>query len=194
MLSTDLTINVDKLKGSPLLKLVGTWEGDSGIDIAPKPDIDENNPYYETLTIEPVDINIENAEEQELLAVMYTQIVREKSNDKVSHSETGYWIWDKNENTIMNSFCIPRGVSVLAGGTVEASNNELTLNVSVKENDTKWGIVQSPFMLKKAKTLSFSRVFKISNNKLSYSQEMVLDIYGKTKFSHTDENTLYKKV
>ncbi len=44
-------------------------------------------------------------------------------------------------------------------------------------------------MLKKAKTLSFKRVFKISDNTLSYSQEMVLDIYGKT-FTHKDENIL----
>ena len=183
---------MNKLTGSPLSKMVGTWKGDMGIDIAPKPEIDENNPYYETLTIEPVDINIENAEEQELLAVMYTQIVREKSNDKVSHSETGYWIWDKKENIIMNSFCIPRGVSVLAGGEVKLTNNELQFNVSVKENDTKWGIVQSPFMLKKAKTLSFKREFKISGNKLTYSQETMLDIYGKV-FSHTDANILHRK-
>lgn len=176
---------------NPLVKLIGTWKGEMGVDIAPKPETDENNPYYEILIIEPVDIEIENAEEQELLAVRYNQVVREKSNDKVSHSETGYWIWDKNENTIMNSFSIPRGVSVLAGGKIESINNELQLSVSVEENDTKWGIIQSPFMLKKAKTLSFKRKFTISNNKLIYSQEMVLDIYGKI-FSHTDENTLTK--
>jgi len=176
---------------SPLAKLIGTWKGDMGVDIAPKPETDENNPYYEILIIEPVDIQIENAEEQELLAVRYNQVVREKSNDKVSHSETGYWIWDENENTIMNSFSIPRGVSVLAGGEIKLINNELKLCVSVKENDTKWGIIQSPFMLKKAKTLSFTREFIISDNKLKYSQEMVLDIYGKI-FSHTDENTLSK--
>jgi len=176
---------------SPLAKLIGTWKGEMGMDIAPKPEVDENNPYYEILTIEPVDIEIENAEEQELLAVRYNQVIREKSNDKVSHSETGYWIWDKNENIIMNSFSIPRGVSVLAGGKIELNNNELELSVSVEENDTKWGIIQSPFMLKKAKTLSFTRKFIISKNKLEYAQETVLDIYGKI-FSHTDENTLYK--
>ena len=162
-----------------------------GVDIAPKPEVDENNPYYETLTIESVDNEIENAEEQELLAVRYNQVVREKSNNKVSHSETGYWIWDKNENSIMNSFSIPRGFSVLACGELELINNTLQLSVSVKEKDTKWGIIQSPFMLKKAKTLSFTREFTISNNKLVYTQEMVLDIYGKIS-SHTDENTLYK--
>jgi hypothetical protein len=89
----------------------------------------------------------------------------------------------------MNSFSIPRGISVLAGGEIKFVNNELQLNVSVKENDSKWGIIQSPFMLKKAKTLSFKRVFKISDNTLSYSQEMVLEIYGKT-FTHIDENIL----
>jgi len=176
---------------SPLNKLIGTWKGDSGVDLAPKPEIDENNPYYEILTIEPVDIEIENAEEQELDAVRYHQIVREKSNDKVSHSETGYWIWDKNENTIMNSFSIPRGVCVLAGGKVNIQDNELILNVSAEENDSKWGIIQSPFMQKKARSLSFKREFKIVGNTLSYSQETVLDIYGKI-FNHTDINVLTK--
>lgn len=174
---------------SPLAKLIGTWKGDKGIDLAPKPELDESNPYYETLTIEPVDIEIENAEEQELLAVRYNQIVREKANDEVSHSETGYWIWDKNEHTIMNSFSIPRGMSVLAGGEIKLTDKELQIRVAVKENDPKWGMVQSPFMLKKAKTLSFSREFIVSGDTLKYSQEMVLDIYGKT-FSHIDKNTL----
>ncbi|QVY66180.1 heme-binding beta-barrel domain-containing protein [Polaribacter sp. Q13] len=176
---------------NPLVKLIGVWKGAEGIDLAPKPDEDENNPYYEVLTIEPVDLEIENAEEQELVSVRYHQIVREKANNKVSHSETGYWIWDKNEHTIMNSFSITRGVSVLAGGEATEVNNELKLSVAVLENDTKWGIVQSPFMLKKAKTLSFKRTFTVIDNKLSYTQETLLDIYGKT-FSHTDVNTLYR--
>ena len=180
---------MNKIEKNPLKRLIGTWKGDLGVDLAPKPDVDENNPYYEVLTIEPVDIEIENAEEQELTAVRYHQIVREKANNKVSHSETGYWIWDKNEKIIMNSFSIPRGVSVLAGGKIELIDNELTISVSVEENDSKWGIVQSPFMHKKAKTLSFKREFKVVNNKLTYSQTMVLDIYGKI-FDHIDENTL----
>lgn len=176
---------------NPLVKLIGTWQGKMGVDIAPKPDEDENNPYYETLIIEPVDSEIENAEEQELLAVRYHQVIREIANDKISHSETGYWLWDKNENTIMNSFSIPRGVAVLAGGKATIENNKLKLNVAVTENDTKWGIVQSPFMLKKAKTLAFKREFILLNNQLSYTQEMLLDIYGKT-FAHTDANVLTK--
>ncbi len=183
---------MNKLKENPLAKLVGTWKGNTGIDLAPKPNEDENNPYYETLTIKPVDIAIENAEEQELIAVEYNQVVREKSNDKVSHSETGHWIWDKNNNTILNSFSIPRGVCVLATGEFESTDNQLTLSVFTDKNDSNGGIVQSAFMQKKAMTKSFKRVFKIKDNTLHYTQETVIDIYGKI-FSHIDENTLTKE-
>jgi len=181
-------------RSSPLTGLIGIWKGDKGIDLAPKPEEDENNPYYETLTIEPVDIEIENAEEQELTAVRYHQIVREKANDEVSHSETGYWIWDNNEDTIMCAFSIPRGVSLLAGGSyIKADNDKLVFNVKAELNDPNWGIVQSPFMEKKAKTLAFTREFRLSGNTLIYSQESSLDIYGKL-FSHTDDNTLTRVV
>lgn len=183
---------MNKLKTNPLAKLIGVWKGNTGIDLAPKPTEDENNPYYEILTIKPVDIAIENAEEQELTAVEYHQVVREKSNDKVSHSETGHWIWDKDNNMIMNGFSIPRGVCVLASGDFKATDNQLTLNVFADGNDANGGIVQSAFMQKKANTKSFKRTFEIKGNTLSYTQETVVDIYGKV-FSHIDENVLTKE-
>ncbi|KGL63802.1 hypothetical protein PHEL85_0843 [Polaribacter sp. Hel1_85] len=92
----------------------------------------------------------------------------------------------------MNSFSILRGVNILAGGEVSLTNNELKLTVAVSENDPKQGIVQSPFVLQKVKTVSFKRAFKLANNKLSYTQEMVLVIYSKT-FAHTDKNTFTKE-
>jgi len=183
---------MNKLKKNPLSKLIGTWKGNTGIDLAPKPTEDENNPYYEVLTIKPVDIAIENAEEQELTAVEYHQLVREKSNDKVSHSETGHWIWDKDNNMIMNGFSIPRGVCVLASGDFTEIDNQVTLSVFADENNSDGGIVQSAFMQKKATTKSFKRTFKINGNTLSYTQETVVDIYGKV-FSHIDENVLTKE-
>jgi len=182
----------DAIKENPLKELLGVWEGDKGVDLAPKPDEDENNPYYETLTFEAVDIDIENAEEQELRAIRYNQIVREKANDKVSHDETGFWIWDNEKNTIMCAFSIPRGVSLLCGGGFEKLHKgETVFKVSAELNHSNWGIVQSPFMLQKAKTTSFKREVKVVNNTLSYSQETVVEIYGK-EFNHKDSNTLTK--
>lgn len=180
----------EEVKRNPLLGLIGVWEGNKGVDLAPKPEEDENNPYYETLTIEAVDSAIENAEEQELVSVRYHQVVREISNDTISHSETGYWIWDKKENAIMCAFSIPRGVSVLAGGTAIGNANEgIIFEVASAHDDPDWGIAQSPFMKKKAKTLAFTREFTLNGNTLSYTQEMTLDIYGKI-FNHKDTNTL----
>ncbi|MGL1889808.1 MAG: heme-binding beta-barrel domain-containing protein [Reichenbachiella sp.] len=183
----------NEMNKNPLVGLLGTWEGNKGMDVAPKPDEDENNPYYETLIIEPVDIAIENAESQELTAVKYHQVVREISNDKISHSETGYWIWDNNENTIMCAFAIPRGVSVLAGGDFKSDEGDTVFSVAAQADSEDWGIVQSPFMKKRAKTLAFTREFTVSGNTLSYTQETTVDIYGKKKFAHIDENTLTKK-
>lgn len=174
---------------NPLLGLIGTWEGDKGVDLAPKPEEDENNPYYETLVIEPVDIDIENAEEQELLAVRYTQTVREKANDKVSHSEAGFWIWEVNTERVMCSFSIPRGLSLIAGGKYKASGNLVTFNVEANQGDPNYGIVQSPFLEKKATTKGFKREFVLESDTLSYIQETSLDIYGKD-FNHKDINTL----
>lgn len=177
---------------NPLLGLIGTWQGNKGIDLAPKPEEDENNPYYETLIIESIDGDLENAEEEELSAVRYSQVVREISNDKVSHTETGFWIWNKNENTIMCTLSIPRGLSLVAGGEIKTTaNNELVFNVSAQADNSEWGIVQSPFLKKKAKTLDFKREMILSGNTLSYTQEMTLDIYSKT-FDHIDKNTLTK--
>ncbi len=177
---------------NPLLKLIGTWKGNQGVDLAPKPVEDENNPYYEELIIELVDSTIENAEEQALTAVRYHQVVREKSNDKISHSEVGYWLWDEKNKQVMNSFTIPRGVCVLAIGEVVANNDELVFSVLANSDKSSGTIAQSDFMKSKAKTLSFKREFKIVGNTLSYTQETVIDIYGKV-FDHIDKNELTKQ-
>ena len=50
-------MNAENNKRSPLNRLIGVWKGDKGIDLAPKPEIDESNPYYETIVFEAVDID-----------------------------------------------------------------------------------------------------------------------------------------
>jgi len=92
----------------------------------------------------------------------------------------------------MCAFSIPRGVSLIAGGGYKkAENGEIMFNVTTEADDPDWGIIQSSFMKRKAKTLSFNRKMTILGNTLSYYQETALDIYGK-KFNHQDSNTLTK--
>ena len=108
-------MNDTEVDYGPLVELVGVWQGDKGMDIAPEPDGTEENPYYETITF-TAGGDLSNAESQVLSNLHYRRIVRRKSNDEIFHDQTGYWIWDARENVIMHSFVIPRAVGVLAGG------------------------------------------------------------------------------
>lgn len=178
----------------PLTKLIGTWKGDKGTDIAPEPDGEENNPYYETITFSAIG-DVENAESQLLAAIHYRQIVQRKSNDEVFHDETGYWMWDAANHTIMHSLTIPRAVCVLAGGAHSGrpeTDGSFLLDVVAGIDDTDWSIVQSPFMQKNARTTAFHHRITVGEKTLHYRETTIVDIYGRT-FEHTDENTLTRQ-
>ena len=174
----------------PLTVLIGTWRGDKGLDVAPDPDGKEENHYYESLVFEGIG-EVENAESQSLMAVRYQQRVWRADDDKAIHHQLGYWLWDSQSGAVMNSFTIPRGVCVLAGGSAEftASSQKLVLKVKAKAGDEQWGILQSPFMQKNAQTKEFSQTLSIEKDRLSYSQTSLVDIYGRV-FEHTDQSAL----
>jgi hypothetical protein len=164
------------------------------MDIAPEPDGAEENPFYETISFTGIG-DVTNAEDQVLAAIRYQQIVSRKSNDKVFHDQTGYWMWDARDGVVMQSIVIPRAVCVIAGGTFSGSTESGTpirLEVSAKEGDADWGVIQSPFMRDKARTLEFRHRLCVEGGTLSYAETTVLDIYGR-KFDHTDENELTRQ-
>ncbi len=175
----------------PLKELIGVWKGDKGLDVAPDPDGDEENPYYETITYTAIG-DLTNAESQVLSALHYRQIVHRKSNKEVFHDETGYWMWDPKTELIMHSLVIPRAVCVLAGGhytgTKDTEGNVI-IEVSAGLDDKSWKIIQSPFMLEKARTTEFRHKITVGNGKQTYSETTIVDIYGKV-FEHTDQNEL----
>jgi len=175
----------------PLKYLIGTWKGSKGIDLAPEPTGEETSKYYETIIFEKAG-DVTNAEAQTLAIVRYHLTVQQTLNNEVFHDQVGYWLWDKEKQTIMHSFTIPRAVSILAGGKFEAQNNDnnITFNVAAKQGED-WGILQSPFMSRNAKTIEFTQKLTINEQELSYTQTTVLVIYGRT-FNHTDNNTLKK--
>jgi hypothetical protein len=183
--------DADNINYGPLSGLIGVWHGDKGHDVAPEPDGIENNPYYETMTFTSIG-DVTNAESQVLAAIHYRQIVQRKSDDKVFHDETGYWMWDETAGTIIHSLTIPRAVSVLAGGDHNGKREEdgnFVLEVSASLKSKDWQIIQSPFMRDNAQTTEFHHRITVGNGKLSYSETTIVEIYGKT-FEHADENEL----
>lgn len=185
------TIEVDY---GPLTKLIGVWKGDKGVDVAPIPDGTENNPYYETITY-TAGGSVTNAKTQVLSIVHYRQIVTRKSTNEVFHDETGYWLWDPREKVLMHSLVIPRAVCLLAGSNykeVKDENGNLIIEVEASLDNKDWGIIQSPFMRKNARTTSFHQKIIVGDEKMSYSETTMLDIYGR-EFEHTDDNELTRE-
>jgi len=184
-----MTANIDgsDVDFGPLTGLIGRWAGDKGSDVAPEPDGSEESPYYETIVFSAAG-DVENAESQELVAVHYHQIVSRKSNDEVFHNETGYWMWDAAQGVVMHSLTIPRAVCVLAGGTVK-NENPVVFEVAARLDGPDWGIIQSPFMKGKARTLEFRHKVTLDGDQLSYSETTIVEIYGRV-FEHTDQNEL----
>lgn len=184
-------ITSEDIDYGPLTGLIGMWAGDKGIDVAPEPDGEETNPYFETITFTAAG-DVTNAESQTLSAVHYRQVVQRKSNNKVFHDETGFWMWDAQTNTVMHSLVIPRAVGVLAGGTYNGETDaagRIVIKVAAKADDENWGIIQSPFMRDNASTNEFSQEVIVGNGKLFYAETTMVDIYGKL-FEHTDKNEL----
>jgi len=176
----------------PLACMLGTWTGDSGLDVAPEPDGDEHNPYYETIRFTAAG-DVTNAEEQTLAVVHYHQLVSRKSTGKVFHDQVGYWLWQPESGLVVQTLTIPRAVTLLAGGRAVIEGKRTTFSVSAEDGDPEWGIVQSPFMQAKARTLAFRHELIVEGNELSYDETTVLDIYDKQRYEHTDRNTLYRQ-
>lgn len=174
----------------PLTQLIGCWQGSKGLDISPEEDGEERNLYREEIIFEPIG-DLSNAEQQELVCLRYQQTVIRLSDNKMIHNESGYYSWDESNQQIIKSFSIPRGVAVVAGGTVSKQNEADCIEVNASINNVEWSIVQSPFMQEKALTQDYHFAMQFSDKQMNYSQTMQLEIFGKS-FTHRDENQLVK--
>lgn len=179
----------------PLQSLIGEWRGDRGMDKAPEQaaaakDGLVQEPYHETLIFEDAGL-VGNAGEQTLAILRYRQQVFRNSTGEQFHDEQGYWLWDCERELVMHSLLIPRGLSLLAGGSYRRAEvgTLLEFNVMAEAGHSEWAIAQSPFLQEKAKTTRFEKKMTVDGDELHYFQTTFLDIYGR-KVAHTDENRL----
>ncbi len=186
---------IDGINYGPLAQLLGKWVGNHGLDNAPDADADANSdlsPYMDEL-IFTLGGPAENAEEQQLVSLMYHHVVRKQDSGKIFHEQIGHWLYEPATDVVMHSLSIPRGVCLLAGGHLQQSGDESVFDVKASADSDSYGIVQSPFMLDRAKTKAFQLRMTVYGDVLSYRQVMSLHIYGKN-FEHIDESTLQRVV
>lgn len=182
---------IDGVDYGPLAQLLGKWSGYKGLDVSPDINANPDESTFSDEIIFTVAGATVNAEEQALVAIKYHHIVKRLENGLIFHDQIGHWIYEPSTKLVIHSLTIPRAVCVLAGGTYQENNDKNIFKVTAKAGSDTFGIIQSPFMLEKAKTTAFSMNLTITDNTLHYKQTTSLYIYGKA-FEHTDESILQR--
>ena len=182
---------INDIDYGPLAQLIGKWVGNKGLDIAPDADANPDESLFSDEMTFTVAGHAENAEEQELVAIKYHHVVRKLENGHIFHDQIGHWIYEKYTNIIMHSLSIPRAVCLLAGGEYHEDNGQSIFHVAAEAGSETYGIIQSPFMLDKAKTTTFEMMLSVKDNELNYHETTSLHIYGKD-FEHIDKSTLIR--
>jgi hypothetical protein len=175
----------------PLARMLGTWEGADGEDHAPSPGRTfQVNHFRERTMLEPTGL-VDN-HEQRLYGLRYfTQAWRLGEVDPF-HEEVGYWMWDPKEHQVIRCFSIPRGLTVMAGGTVPADAREFYLSAEL--GSEIYGVCSNKFLHREFRTLYYElKVTFNDDGSFSYDQDTQLWLKGKSEiFHHRDRNTLHK--
>ena len=173
----------------PLGVLIGTWEGIKGDDIAPdnKRGV-ENNKFREKMVFTPIG-RVDN-HEQVLYGLRYNTTAWRLGVADPFHEEVGYWLWDAAREQVLRCFLVPRGVSVIAGGTVKVDAKKFHLAAEV--GSSTYGICSNKFLDQEFKTTRFELDITIHDqNSFSYAEDTHLLMKGrKDVFHHTDRNTM----
>ncbi|MCA9528598.1 MAG: FABP family protein [Myxococcales bacterium] len=186
----------------PLAGLLGVWEGTSGTDVSPGvPDrmaTETEKKYRERWVFEPISPAVENHDQKLRQVVCDTNAWRGtpstagKNAGEPFHAQRGYWVWDPATKMVLNSFAVPRGITINAGGTVEPGATEFEL-VAEAGSET-YGICQNPFLIDNFKVVRYILKLKLNGDgTFDYEQDTQLQIKGRGLMHHTDANHLVRK-
>ncbi|MBL0142487.1 MAG: FABP family protein [Betaproteobacteria bacterium] len=186
----------------PLAGLVGVWEGSDGTDISPgKPDRkvnDTERSYRERWAFEVISPAVENHDQKLRQVVCDTNAWRGtrstagKEAGEAFHAQRGYWIWDAATKMVLNSFSVPRGIVINAGGTAEP--DATCFELVAQAGSETYGICQNPYLLENFKVVRYSLKLTLNRDgSFDYEQDTQLEIKGRGLLHHTDANHLKRK-
>jgi hypothetical protein len=173
----------------PLAPLAGVWEGQKGEDTAPSDDRGtEHNKFRERITFDPIG-PVRN-HEQTLYGLRYATTVWRLGETDLFHEEVGYWLWDADAKQVLRCFIVPRGVAVIAGGTVEPAAQSFRLTAEASSGT--YGICSNKFLDKEFKTVRYELTVTVQDaNTFRYKEDSQLRIAGQLDiFHHRDQNVL----
>jgi len=185
----DEEMNDDIKNLGPLAPLAGVWEGDKGDDLAPDKDRGVGQTAFrERISLEP--IGEVNNHEQSLYGLRYSTTACRIGEDSAFHEEVGYWLWDAANRQVMRCFIVPRGTSVIAGGTTDADAKSFEMFAEV--GSETYGICTNKFLAEEFRIVRYElRIDIHDNDSFSYAEDTVMQIKGQDEpFHHRDKNTL----
>lgn len=185
----DAVSRIDLEMLGPLKGLAGSWEGDQGDDIAPSDDRGtERNFFREHIRLEPFAAPTNH--EQKLYGLRYATSAIRKGESEPFHEETGYWLWDPRDSQVLRCFVLPRGITVLAGGTVAPMATQFELRA--KLGSPIYGICSNPFLDREFQTVEYIlHVTMHDQSTFSYEEDTHIRIKGVSElFHHIDKNIL----
>ena len=135
----------------PLGALVGDWEAEGGLDTAYSHSQEKvlGTPYLERVSFKPFG-PVDNGR-QHLYGLDYKTAMWRGSEENPFHTEVGYWLWDGATGEVLRGFVVPRGITVLAGGTAAADAKEFTL--TAEPGDRNYNIGENKYLTANASTL-----------------------------------------
>jgi hypothetical protein len=172
----------------PLAGLIGEWEGDQGVDFSFHNVEGETG---ETKFREKVSMKafgpVDNGT-QHLYGLDYRMAAWREGEENPFHTEVGYWLWDGATGELMRSFMVPRGSTILAGGTAQASDTSFHLEATI--GDEIYGILSGKYLHAKACTKKYTCNVTITPDSWSYDELTLYEHAIAGQVSHTDVNTL----
>lgn len=179
----------------PLAPLVGTWEGNVGMDVSFRYQDDKvtNTSYFERFAFSRIPTQHNGT--QSLEGVKYSNQAWRHGEESMDpfHDEVGYILWDAEHGQIMRPVVFGRGISLLAGSSANASDTRLVFKAM--PGDPNYGILQNKHLSNNAELMSFESIFTFDgNDTFSYEQNLVLRmaVMGGKNLDHTDRNTLQR--
>jgi hypothetical protein len=129
---------------------------------------------------------------QLLYGLRYHLHVNKLDEPLTFHDQVGYWLWDRETKTILQTLAIPRGQVAQAMGHAEPDARSFTVKATLGSPTA--GIVSAPFLHENFRTTEYAiTVTANGDGTITYEQDTELQIAGRGEaFHHTDRNTLRK--
>ena len=172
----------------PLRALAGVWEGAGGVDEHPVAGGTERDAYVEHYELQPIDPQTNGP--QLFYGLRYHIHIVKPGEVETFHDQVGYWLWEPAARTIVHTLSIPRGQTLLAGGTADPDATEF--EVAATLGSDVYGILSNPFLHRAFDTVSFRlRVTVHDNGTWSYEEHTQMRVEGRDGLvDHVDRNTL----